>query len=195
MHQLTWRPVVAPLPEPHIASLRFVKTQNSQRERQLGPAPTPELFWAILALVRSKLDGKHNASTDPVGPASGDTGRQHGSGEHFVSFLHPNEARLCSSTDKNRQCERQLPRAQTARVPLTYFQLAQVCRNSEQLACRYGFWKPKNATKACNKAQTCCWYGRRLVAGIQNSPLLRSSPQQAWQLHLRRAPPCRRRRR
>ena len=68
MHQLTWRPVVAPLPEPHIASLRFVKTQNSQRERQLGPAPTPELFWAILALVRSKLDGKHNASTDPVGP-------------------------------------------------------------------------------------------------------------------------------
>ena len=71
MHQSGWRPVVAPLPEPHIASLRFVKTQNSQRERQLGPAPTPELFWAILALVRSKLDGKHNASTDPVGPGPG----------------------------------------------------------------------------------------------------------------------------
>eukprot|EP00964_Phaeocystis_antarctica_P048895 scaffold28322_cov37-Phaeocystis_antarctica.AAC.2 len=62
--------------------------------------------------------------------------------------------RLCSSTDKNRQRERQLPRPQTARVPLTYFQLAQ----------------SKNATKACNKAQTCCWYGRRLVAGIRTAP-------------------------
>eukprot|EP00964_Phaeocystis_antarctica_P109436 scaffold73900_cov59-Phaeocystis_antarctica.AAC.1 len=29
--------------------------------------------------------------------------------KHFVSFLHPNEARLCSSTDQNKQCERQLP--------------------------------------------------------------------------------------
>eukprot|EP00964_Phaeocystis_antarctica_P000857 scaffold474_cov64-Phaeocystis_antarctica.AAC.1 len=72
------------------------------------------------------------------GLASGDTGRQDRS-EDFCFISHPNDARLCSSADKNRQCERQLPRAQTARVPLTYFQLAQVCRNSEQLACRIWF--------------------------------------------------------